>query len=176
MAKFNPLKLSKEERDSLISRFCQALASIKSPIEAAEFLQDLISAQEAEMLAKRLKIAEMLIDGLKYSQIQETLKVCPTTIARVGEWLRYSSGGYRLIISRIKENDDFKNFPERKTPLRELKRKYPMYYWPQIVLEEVIKTAKKEQREKLRRVILKMDKKSALFKQIDAAFKTRIKN
>ena len=176
MAKFNALKLSKEERDSLISRFCQALASIKSSIEAAEFVQDLISTQEAEMLAKRLKIAEMLIDGSKYSEIQQALKVCPTTIARVGEWLRYSSGGYRLIISRIKEDEDFKNLPEQKTPLRELKRKYPMYYWPQIVLEEVIKTAKKEQKEKLRRIISKMDKKSALYRQINAAFKTGIKN
>jgi TrpR-related protein YerC/YecD len=176
MAKFsNPSKLSKDEADQLIIQFCEALASLKNPAEAAKFVRDLISHQEAEMLAKRLKIAEMLFDGLKYSEIEKILKVCPITIARVAEWLKYSGEGYRLIIGRMSGNKKSFVIKKEKTPLEEMRRRYPMYYWPQIILEEIIKTANYRQQKKLKTVIASMNQKTGLYKQIKAAFKNTSK-
>lgn len=171
MAKFhNPPRLSKEEADALILHFCGALASVKNPEEAARFLKDLISPQEAEMLAKRLKIAEFLLAGHKYSFIEDSLKVSPITIARVGEWLKYSGDGYRMIIERVKKEKA--NFDRKQiTPLRELKRKYPMYYWPQIVLDEIIKNSNRQQKHKLQAILRTMDKKLPIYRQINSAFK-----
>jgi len=165
-------KLNKEEIDRLTIQFCEALASLQNSVEAAEFMRDLITSQELEMLAKRLKIAELLLDGFNYGEIMHHLKVGASKIARVGEWLRYSGEGYRLVIERIKKNKSpQKNYGE-KTPLEQIKKRYPAYYWPQIVLEEIIKTASDRKKNKLKAAIAKMDKKSALYKQINSAFKT----
>ena len=42
--------------------FSIVLSQIKKPLEAVQFIKDLMSEQEARMLAKRLKIAEMLLE------------------------------------------------------------------------------------------------------------------
>ena len=42
--------------------------AVKNSVEAAKFLTDLLSSQEVEMLAKRLKIAGLLIKGSTYEE------------------------------------------------------------------------------------------------------------
>ena len=101
MAKFYyKSKLSKQEQEELLIDFCNAVSSIKDSKEAAQFLKDLLSPQEAEMLAKRMKIADLLLKGWKYKQIGEQLKVGEGTIARISEWLKFTGDGYRLIVKR----------------------------------------------------------------------------
>jgi TrpR-related protein YerC/YecD len=176
MAKFtNPSKLSKDEIDKLIIQFCQAISLLKNPIEVAEFLKDLISSQEAEMLAKRLKIAELLLGGLTYTQIEDALRVNPNTVSRVNEWLRLSGDGYRLVLERMPKEEKHESFEGRFEPfsLRNIKKRYPMYYWPQIVIENILKTAKEKDKQKMRAVLRTMDKKTALFKQLNALLNPR---
>ncbi|MFH0852585.1 MAG: YerC/YecD family TrpR-related protein [bacterium] len=165
-------KLSKEEIERLTIQFCEALASLRDSVEAAEFMRDLITVQELEMLAKRLKIAELLLDGFGYTEIMRHLKVGASKIARVGEWLKYSGEGYRLVLERTKKNKGVKKNYGEKTPFEQIKKRYPSYYWPQIVLEEIIKAANYRNKNRLKAAIAKMDKKSALYKQINSAFKT----
>ena len=172
MAKFkHPSKLSKEDVTRLIVRLCEALSLLKDPKEAAEFLQDLISSQEAEMLAKRLKIAEFLMEGKTYSEIGYYLKTSPTTIARVYEWVKVSGGGYRLVFERLPKDsgDDKVSLDEKFNPFswRNLKKRYPMYYWPQLLLENVIKSAKEDDKKKIKTIIKKMDKKAQLYKRLN---------
>src|SRR3989344_2228694 len=104
MAKFSRIpKLSQREQEELLIGFCKALATLKTQEEAAQFLKDLLSKQEAEMLAKRIEIARLLIKGFTYENIKKALKVSYGTVARVSEWLATSGEGYRLVVSRIKE-------------------------------------------------------------------------
>ena len=163
MAKFTRRqKLSPKEETDLIIKFCQAIASISKTEEAALFVRDLLSKPEVRMLAKRLKIAEMLIKGEKYEDIIEQLKVSASTIARVNVWLNQSGEGYRLVLnrtSRIKE--------PRKPVWTGLKRKYPMYYWPEILLKEIIYSANKKQKDKLKLLLDKLDEKNELIKELD---------
>ncbi len=171
MAKFTKSsKLSKDEQEKLWIYFCRAIVQLKKPVEAAQFLKDILSVQEAEMLAKRLKVAEMLLEGSTYSDISAALKTSPITIARVSEWLKLSGEGYRLVLKRMPEDKlSGDGFEESIDPLswRNIKKRYPIYFWPQLLLEEIVKNAKKEEKERLRRVLKKMDRKQGVFKRLD---------
>jgi len=173
MAKFsNPSKLSKEEQEKLFLNFCRALSQLKNPIEAAQFLKDLLSAQEVEMLAKRLKAAELLMEEKTYAEISRLLKISSGTISRVNEWLKISGDGYKIAIKRIsREKEVGKNrlLEEKFNPLswKNVKKKYPLYYWPELLLEAIVKGSKYKERKKLRTVLETMDKKTELFKKLD---------
>lgn len=156
-------RLSKKEQEQLISRFCQAITQIKKPEEAAAFITDLLTQSETEAFAKRLKIAEELLAGAKYQDIAKELKVSQTTIARVNEWLKISGRGYRTIIERLKKLPPIDAIPPR---LSLLERRYPQYYWPQILLKEIVYTASKRRKERLRKIISQLPKKSKLYKEL----------
>lgn len=174
MAKFaNPSKLSKEEQEKLLIQLCQAIAKLNNPAEAAQFLKDLLSSQEAEMLAKRLKTAELLIAGKTYAEICFALKMASNTVAKIHEWLKLSGEGYRLVLERIPKDAPVKNNLEERFDYlswRNVKRRYPLYFWPQLLLENIIKMAKENDKRKLRVILKKMDKKTALYKRLDKLF------
>lgn len=165
MAKFtNPSKLSDQEREELLIFLCGAICNIKNTIEAAKFLGDLLSPQEAEMIAKRLKIAQMLIGGKKYSEISYCLKVGDSTISRVYEWLKISGEGLRTVISRQNEKDDFDD--NEDFSITDLKKRYPLYYWPQVLLESIVSSASRREKRKLQIALKSMDKKTLLYKKL----------
>ncbi len=162
-------RLSKNELGKIFYKLCLAVSRTKKPEKAADFLRDLLSYQEAEMIAKRLKIAEMLLSEMGYEGIRKKIKVSHGTIARVQEWLKISGDGYRWAIEETKN----KNIEIKKEcPVMEInaiKKRYPMYYWPEIVLEEIIKTANKKQADKLKNILDQMSKmksKTRLYKQL----------
>ena len=175
MARCND-KLPKAEVQKFFYHLCLALANLKTPKNAAVFLQDLLSLQEAEMIAKRLKIAELLIDGETYDSICRKIKVSPPTIARVQEWLKISGEGYRNAISatrKIKQTLPDDKFGEGLTSYI-IKKRYPAYFWPQILVEDLIKNANFRQRRKIKDIIVEMERmkqKNELFKKIKKATK-----
>ncbi len=168
MVKFSQYqKLPREEREELLIELCEALVSVKNSQEAAQLLTDLLSSQEAEMIAKRLKIAHFLILGKTYEDIKKNLKVSDNTISRVNSWLNLSGEGYRLVISRRKKQREEDHDGEgRDYSWRYVKRKYPTYFWPQLVLEEIVKNANKKQKERLISTLSQLDKKSRLYKDL----------
>jgi len=162
------VELSKRETEKLLLDFCIALSTIKKPAEAVCFVQDILSSTEARMLAKRLKIAELLLDGWSYGLIAKEIKVSSSTIAKINEWLETSGDGYRILISRLKSVRKISQSAEdRVDESRSLKRRYPMYYWPQILLESIVEGASKRQQEKIRNALEQMEKKNELFHRID---------
>lgn len=163
-------KLSDTEKNSLIVRLCQAFSQIKKDDEAAQFLTDLLTKTEIERIALRLKIAEMLIDELSYEKIKDLTKVSQGTVARVSEWLKISGTGYRLILERTKSIPELKLKP---TEWSKTKRKYPSYYWPEILLEEIISSAGKRHKQRLEKTINQLDKKSVLYKQLSSILSGR---
>lgn len=171
MAKFSRIpKLSKEEQEKLLIGFCRALVELKTPEEAAHFLRDLLSKQEAEMLAKRIEIARLLIEGFTYEKIQKSLKVSHGTVARVNHWLVNAGEGYRLIVSRVKpeksERQEFIEELEKPFSWKLMKRKYPSYFWPELILEEFVRNAKRNQKERMRKILEGFDEKSELFDEL----------
>lgn len=168
MAKFPRIsKLSKQEQEELITEFCQALATIKNPQEAAKFLLDLLGAQEIEMLAKRLKVSKLLLGGWKYPEIRRRLKVSDGTIARVNLWLKMSGEGYRLIAERTRKK---KEDPYCKFVKQELKRymhRYATYYWPFLLWDEVMANLSRRQKEKFQAILARTEDKRKIYQEFD---------
>jgi uncharacterized protein YerC len=151
--------LSKKEIDGIFYKLCLAICEMKNPQEAAELLRDLLFFQESRMIAKRLKIAELLLSEATYDEISSQLKVGSGTIARVHEWLKISGDGYRRAIQRTKINCADDNFPvECSDEWLSIKRKYPAYFWPEKLLENILKSSGIRQREKIRSAIREMEK------------------
>jgi uncharacterized protein YerC len=164
MGKFtNTKKLSKQEQDELFIRFAQVLSMLHGSVEAANFIRDLLSEQEALMLARRIWIAELLQQGCTYEQICREIKVGPGTIAKVQHWMETYGDGFRTVIKRVSGKS------KQKVELsvwRQHKKKYPMYYWPQLLLEEMVKSANKRERERLLRIVNGLRDKTMLSRDL----------
>ena len=116
------------------------------------------------MLARRLQIAELLMSGNTYMQIREETKASPGTIARVQTWLDLYGSGYRAVVKRMSKDKSDKSDPH--APFAQLKRRYPAYFWPQLLLEELVKTADRREKERLLKVVEQLKDKTALSKQL----------
>lgn len=162
-------QISMREQKELLSEFCQSLLSIKNLDEALKFLTDLLTKREILILSRRIKVAKLLIEGKNYREIEGLLNVSHGTIAKVSEWLAVAGEGFRLIAKRTK-----KEKPKPPTSWdyamgdwRKFKRKYPLYFWPELLIEEIIATGTKKQKEKIHRALEKLDKKSKLYKRLN---------
>lgn len=147
--------------------FCHALSSLKNAKEAARFLTDLISPQEAEMLAKRLKIAALLVNGKKYDEIRRELKVSHATIARVNVWLNLSGDGFRTVIKRTEPVEDRRKDPQELYGLFSWGNISRRYHWPLAILEEIMEESNQKHRQKILAILDGMETKSRLLKDIN---------
>jgi len=159
--------LQKHQQDEILLEFCHALSSIKKPEEAASFLTDLLGSKEMEMLAMRLQVAKCLHQNLTYHAIKKRLKVSYSTIARISAWIANSGEGFRLVLGRIKTLKPAPILPD--TNWNSLKHRYPSYFWPQLLLEEIVRDSSRRQKAKIKRTlsILRLAKKKpALYRQL----------
>jgi uncharacterized protein YerC len=168
MAKYtNHGKMSKDEQEEIFIKFAQTIARIKNPVEAAHFIRDLFSEAEALMVSRRLKIADLLDQNFTYVNIKKVLPVSDGTIARIQVWMQNYGEGFRALLARTRKSD-VKNSDPITEPgsWKWVKKKYPMHFWPALLLEEVIKSANKKQRERIIKVVRDMKEKTALTNQI----------
>ena len=167
MAKFARFpKLSKEKSQDMVIDLCEAIAATRNSREAADLLTDILGKQELEMVAKRLRVAELLLDGCKYEEITDELKVSPGTIARVQIWLQNSGEGYRLIIERTKSKSKSRETNDQPVRLSAIKKKYPGYFWPQIMLDYWIKNSSAKQKREMQAILSKVDAKTQAYKEL----------
>ena len=159
-------KLSTKEQGELIFDLVNAIVSAKSVGDAALFLQDLLTKSEIKILAKRLRIAKLLIAGMDYREIEQNLHVGHTTIAKIAAWLSERGEGFRKIIrslpkqannSSIGEISEWDNF----------KRRYSLYFWPELLLEQIVKSANQRQKDRIKNVLNRLEEKSELHKKIE---------
>src|SRR3990167_8343369 len=133
-------RLSRKEQESLVFDLVNSLVQSQTVGEAALFLQDLLTKSEMKTLAKRLRIAKLLLDGMTYEQVKESLHVSHGTIAKIAAWLAERGDGFRRILQKIpKQQDENKWF--EKSEWDNFKRRYSLYFWPELLLEEIVKNA-----------------------------------
>lgn len=168
MAKFpKKSKLSQKETQQMIMDLCAALASLHNTKEAAQLLTDLLGQQELEMIARRLKIADMLLKDQTYEEIRMALKASNGAIARVHTWLRESGEGYRMALERTNQKRESINKADEPVKLSSMKRKYPMYFWPQIILEHWVKSSNQKEKLRMKEVLGKLGSKRKLYRELD---------
>jgi len=167
MAKFpRQPKLDKETTREIITDLCEAVAQAKNSTEAAELLTDLLGRQELEMIARRLRVAEMLLDDLTYKDIREELKISTATIARVQVWLHESGEGYRKIIERTKAIRKRRKKFGKPFQSSGLKKKYPLYFWPQIMFNYWLKNSTQKQKSEMHKILSKVNDKSNALQEL----------
>lgn len=98
MARYNPNNISYKKQDELLEIFSVVLNRMRSVLAIKIFLKDILNRQERLMLVRRFLIAELLLAGKSYREIQDRLKAGSTTISRVDRWLNFGRGGYKLAV------------------------------------------------------------------------------
>jgi len=79
-----------------------AVLAARTREEAQRFLRDLCTLPELEALAHRWQIVLLLDQGVPYVEIAERVPTSTATVTRVAQWLRRGTGGYALVLARVK--------------------------------------------------------------------------
>ena len=156
--------LTVEQQQDLFVKFARCLGSIHNATEAANFIRDLFSEQEVCQFARRLQIADLLAQGLTYYEIRARMKVSMTTIAKVQLWLNTYGEGFRSVLKRTQVEPSEADF---KGSWRQHKRKFAMYYWPELLLVHIVQAASKREKDRLLKVVSSMKEKTKLSRDLE---------
>lgn len=167
--------LSKDSQEQLLQDFCEALANLRTVQEVLPFLTDLLTKAEVLVLTKRLQISKLLLKGKDYRTIEKELGVSHGTIARVAAWLAESGEGFRLVADRTKKQTQNSFSNREPSEWDKLKRRYPSMFWPQLLLEEVVRSANKRERERFHKAIENLDRKSLFYRRFSKLLATSYK-
>ena len=103
MPRVQPKTISKEDKRQLLNEFWDLVELARTRRDIENFFRDLLSETEAVMLARRVRIAKMLLDERTYDDIRKTMNTSYVTIASVHRWLQGRNEGYMAILSRSKQ-------------------------------------------------------------------------
>ena len=67
------------------------------------YFEDLCTVKEVQSFGQRLEVAKRLDREESYQAVTEETGVSSATVGRVKRCLDYGSGGYRMILDRLKE-------------------------------------------------------------------------
>ncbi|HKY25976.1 MAG TPA: YerC/YecD family TrpR-related protein [Gaiella sp.] len=85
-----------------LNDLANAMLAVRTQDEAQRFLRDLCTLPELEALAHRWQIVLLLDEGASYVDIAERVPTSTATVTRVAQWLRRGTGGYALVLDRVK--------------------------------------------------------------------------
>lgn len=108
-----------------ISNLWNTISLIDNREEAISFLKELLTHTEVRMLAKRIQIAKMLLEGYKYEDIIPHVRVTSGTISTVNNQLQFGEGGYIKIIERLIKLEQRKQKQLEKMASKEKSIFYP---------------------------------------------------
>lgn len=130
MGKVQTKSIDKNERYKIIGDFYEIVTNLRTKNEVIGFFMGLLTPSEALMFARRIQIAQMLLDDKSYEEIRRELKVGLSTVANVSTWLYGENDAFRRKIEEYKNrkskteednNDDYeKNYGS-------LLNKYPQH-------------------------------------------------
>ena len=90
--------------DEMVLELYKAITACDNLSDTQVFLEDLLTNQEVEKFAQRLKAAELLMQGETYEEVIHVTQISSTTLSRISKCLQYGDGGYKKIIDKIKKN------------------------------------------------------------------------
>ena len=93
----------RNERNESIDTLFRAILSLENLDECYRFFGDLLTVQEVSAFAQRLQVARMLSENATYETIRAEIATSSSTITRVNTELRYGSGGYQMVLDRLRD-------------------------------------------------------------------------
>ena len=94
-------------RSISMDRLFESIANLNTKEECRAYFEDLCTIKELQDMAQRLDAAILLSQGYSYKKIMETVNISTATIGRVSKCLNYGTGGYRSVIEKLNETEDF---------------------------------------------------------------------
>lgn len=107
-------KFSLEEQQDLVFDLVNAFALANDPLNSALLLQDLLTEVEVKNLAKRLRIAKLILNGKTQEDIVRELHCSFATTAKVRMWLDNAGEGLRKVIKKLPERREV--YIPKRTP------------------------------------------------------------
>jgi len=95
--------ISEKEKKNM-EQFYKAVVSLKDEDECRRFFDDVATIKEVLDLSARFEVARMLDSGSVFSEISKETGASSATISRVNKCLTYGEGGYKAVLSRLKDN------------------------------------------------------------------------
>lgn len=109
MGKFKLNNIPKKERIKLIGSFYDAINCAQNREELRFILRDLLTPDEIGMLAKRIEVALLLLEGQTFDQIVDDIKVSKDKINNVRHSLEIHGEGYKLIQKGLEKKNKKSN-------------------------------------------------------------------
>ena len=94
-------KLTEENIEMLY----RAIVSLETVEECRRFFDDICTVVEVRDMAQRLQVAQMLEQKIIYAEIVKLTGASTATISRINRCREYGSGGYRMVLERLKDGE-----------------------------------------------------------------------
>ncbi len=124
--------ISDKQKKEALDGFYDLMSMVKSKDDMRNFLKDLLTPSESLMIARRIQIAKMLLQGRYYEDIRQELGVGSSTISNVDKWLSNGLGAYRKEIEKIKnkkkENKKIQGHYDDPFSFDGMRKRYPGHF------------------------------------------------
>lgn len=94
-------KLSKEDKISLMFDLINSIKIVRNPTDVSLFLQDLLTANEIKNISVRLRIAKLLLAGIKQRDVAKITHSSLVTVSKISIWLQKGGEGFKKVISQL---------------------------------------------------------------------------
>ncbi|OGJ49703.1 hypothetical protein A2335_01730 [Candidatus Peregrinibacteria bacterium RIFOXYB2_FULL_32_7] len=94
--------IEKELKTKVAKDFWKAVLNLKTESECEKFFRDVATLSELMAMCERWQVAKMVDKGISYREINQQTGVSTATITRVAHWLNYGTGGYKLMLEKMK--------------------------------------------------------------------------
>lgn len=142
MPKLSRIRLDSSLFGLFLNNFWSAITLLEDKNQAKGFLKGLLTHTEMKMLAKRIQIAKMLLEGYDYRAIRNYVRVTDSTIAAVSNKLETEGEGLRAIVEKLSKIEA-EIEKERLSMGHNIKDRYPTYFLPDRIAEGISKSIRK---------------------------------
>ena len=89
--------------ETRVADLITTLATLRDPDLTRRFLRDLCTRVELEALAQRWEVAQLVDQGVSYSQIAQRTGASTATVTRVAQWLHHGENGYADVLRKARK-------------------------------------------------------------------------
>lgn len=164
-------RISPKESALHILDLLTAFSLIKSQEEVANFIADLLTESEVSVLAKRLRIAKLLLSGETMDAVVEETRAGKNTVAKIAHWLDGRGIGFRKVIEKLPKDRKPQEFDS--SSWGQLKRTYKSYFTLFDALDSLFseKGYSENQKNEVIKVVSKLREKRTASKEVDEAYR-----
>lgn len=129
MAKIKPHQIDSKKKYIAIDNLFEVISELKTKKEIVDFFLGLFSQSESLMLARRIQIAKLLLDGKNYEEIRHALGVGNSTIQKTDFWLHGADDKNTAWLSATIMNAERKKIKNKRNSYdpTSLLNKYPYH-------------------------------------------------